>query len=199
MRENSKYLTLVRRYRAWHWDFVTAMHRRSNLKYLMQRFHKKNWMKKKRAKIQNNLLWSGGTGHDIGTLSRQCKWQAKPHISHTTPWRVKPTIREVQWLHFRGELNVRIKNWCVLLALVGTTPAVPKKLLWGCCCCCWRVCWFNDWIVGGCGGGWLGGWIGGCIRPPTAGDILSCCKIKRDNTCIKLLPLYIFSNLRCLS
>ena len=28
---------------------------------------------KKPAKIQNNLLWSGGTGHDIGTLSRQCK------------------------------------------------------------------------------------------------------------------------------
>ena len=143
------------------------------------------------------------TGHDIGTLSRQCKWQAKPHISHTTPWRVKPTIREVQWLHFRGELNVRIKNWWVLLALVGTTPAVPRKLLWGCwgccCCCCWRVCWFNDWIVGGCGGGWLGGWIGGCIRPPTAGDILSCCKVKRENTYIKLLPSYIFSNLRCFS
>ena len=157
-------------------------------------------MKKIARKSKNILLWSGGTGHDIGTLSRQCKWQAKPHISHTTPWRVKPTIREVQWLHFRGELNVRIKNWWVLLALVGTTPAVPRKLLWGCwgcCCCCWRVCWFNDWIVGGCGGGWLGGWIGGCIRPPTAGDILSCCKIQREKTYIRLLYDHRISFLIC--
>ena len=50
--ENPKYLTLVRRYRAWHWDFVTAMQITSKAKYLtydtLTRFfveslhHKKN-------------------------------------------------------------------------------------------------------------------------------------------------------------
>ena len=61
--------------------------------------------------ISNNLLWSDGTGQIAGTFSQQPMWQAKPHTSHTTPWRVRPTISEVQWLHFVGDENVRTRNW----------------------------------------------------------------------------------------
>ena len=38
-------------------------------------------------------------------------WHAKPQTSHTTPCLVKPTISEVQWLHFVGAENVLTKNW----------------------------------------------------------------------------------------
>ena len=42
----------------------------------------------------------------------QATWQAKPHTSHTTPWRLSPTISDVQWLHFNGDENDRTRNWC---------------------------------------------------------------------------------------
>ena len=108
------------------------------------------------------LLWSGGTGHEVGTLSRQCKWHANPQISQTTPWRVKPTMSEVQWLHFNGELKVRIRNWWDLA--FGPT---------------WMACWMCE--IGGWGGGWVGwgGWIVDVVdvlRPPIAGETLSCWK-----------------------
>ena len=57
------------------------------------------------------VLWSEGTGHIGGTFWQQPIWQAKPHTSHTTPWRVRPTISDVQWLHFVGEENVLTRNW----------------------------------------------------------------------------------------
>jgi hypothetical protein len=57
------------------------------------------------------ILWSEGTGHIAGTFSQQPIWQAKPHTSHTIPWRVRPTISDVQWLHLVGEENVRTRNW----------------------------------------------------------------------------------------
>ncbi len=63
---------------------------------------------------KEDLLWSGGTGQERGTLSLQWTWQANPQTSQTTPCRVRPIISEVQWLHFRGELNVLTKNWWVL-------------------------------------------------------------------------------------
>ena len=58
------------------WDFVTTMHRilvKLEIVVATISHTQKNIDEKKRAKIQNILLWSGGTGHDIGTLSRQCK------------------------------------------------------------------------------------------------------------------------------
>ena len=82
------------------------------------------------------LLWSGGTGQECGTLSRQCKWQAKPQISQTTPWRVNPTISDVQWLHFNGELNVRIRNWWVF----ALGPS------WPCIGFCWKKTKINEYI-----------------------------------------------------
>lgn len=58
-----------------------------------------------------SLLLSWGTGHIAGTLSQHGMWQAKPQTSQTTPCLVKPTINDVQWLHFVGAENVRTKNW----------------------------------------------------------------------------------------
>ena len=79
-----------------------------------------------------NLLWSGGTGHTGGTLSQHAIWHANPHTSQTTPCRVKPTIKEVQWLHFVGDENVRTKNWWDL-GLGGKW--------WWCACTGW---WCDD-------------------------------------------------------
>ena len=63
------------------------------------------------AKCKDSL-WSGGTGQAAGTFSLHWMWQAKPQTSQTTPCRVRPTMMEVQWLHFRGDENVRMRNWC---------------------------------------------------------------------------------------
>ena len=46
-----------------------------------------------------------------GTRSRHRTWHANPHTSQTTPCRVRPTIRLVQWLHLSGEEKVRTMNW----------------------------------------------------------------------------------------
>lgn len=77
----------------------------------------------------DNSLWSGGTGQICGTFSLQVVWQAKPHTSHTTPWRVRPTMREVQWEHLRGLLNVRTRNWWAFCFIMWGDGPPPLLLL----------------------------------------------------------------------
>ena len=107
-------------------------------------------------------LWSVGSGQRGGTLSLQATWQAKPHTSQTTPWRLKPTIRDVQWLHLSGDGKERTRNWCDLErsdnVLVsgeewrGSEPTLLDGDGWDklrvCCNCicicimCW-LCWLD--------------------------------------------------------
>lgn len=76
----------------------------------------------------NNLHWSTGTGQ-TGTCGQQATWQLKPHISQTIPCLIKPTINDVQWLHFVGLENVRTKNWCAL-CFIGDCDSCWNKLIY---------------------------------------------------------------------
>ena len=99
-----------------------------------------------------------------GTFSLHCMWQAKPQTSHTTPCRVRPTMMEVQWLHFSGDENVRMRNWCALA--FGPT---------------WIIPWCGAAAKLGCatGGGGGGGWP--CILAPGGGTAPNGCEYSSDD------------------